>query len=115
MISRGALSGAILLVPTCAFMGILNGAFSEFGIYACLGLFLLLGLVHLFFRDESFDNLKAINLIIWIILPWLVILSLYAFLLEAYLAMFISLGFFFVFYLIHLMEDFLNLDEEKTA
>ena len=115
MISRGALSGAIVLVPTGAFMGISNGTFSEFGMYACLGLFLLLVIVHLFFRDENFDKLQAINMTLWIILPWLAILFLYAFSLGAYIAMFISLGFFVVFYLIHLMQDFLKLDKEKTA
>ena len=115
MISRGALSGAVVLVAVAAFIGISNGGFSEFGIYACLALFLLNVLVHVFFRDKNFDKLQAINTMVWMLLPWLAILSLYAFSLGAYVAMFISVGFFFLLYLIHLLQGVLELKEEKTV
>ena len=111
-ISIGALSGAVVLVSTCAWVGISKMAFSEFGMYACLGLFLVLLFLHVFFRDENFDKLQAINSMMWTLLTWLTILPLYAFLVGSYLAMFISLGFFFVFYLMRLMQRVLQ--EEST-
>jgi hypothetical protein len=45
--------------------------------------------------------------------PWLVILFLYAFSLEAYVAMFISLGFLIVIYLIHLLAGIIKSEKEK--
>ena len=111
-LSGASLNGAIVLISTCAFVGISKMTFSEFGMYACLGLFLVLLFLHVFFRDENFDKLQAINSMMWTLLTWLTILPLYAFLVGAYLAMFTSLGFFFVFYLMRLMQRVLQ--EEST-
>lgn len=115
MISKGALGGAVVAGPTAAYIGLANTTTSELFMYTFLGTFLLLVFLHLFFRDENFDKLQAINRTIWILVPWLAFLFLFAFSLGAYVSMFVSLGFIIVFYLIDLMQDILKLEEENAG
>jgi hypothetical protein len=99
--------------PSAAFVGLSNMATSEFWIYTFMVTFWGFIFLHWFFREENFDKLQAINNIIRILLPWFAILFLYAFILGAYVAMFISLGLFAVTYLIRLLLGLLKL--EKTT
>ncbi len=111
MISKGTLGGAVSLVPAAAFANLTGGPPSEFWLYIFVGTFLLFVFLHLFFRDESFDKLQAINHTVWILLGWLTSLVLFAFMLGAYVTMFVSLGFLIVIYLIHLLISVLKLEK----
>ena len=117
VLSKGALGAAIVGAPAAAFVGLsnsyTNAPTSELWMYTFMGTFLLLVFLHFFFQDESFDKQQVINTITWMLSPWLVILFLYAFALEAYLAMFISLGFLIVIYLIHLLAGIIKSEKEK--
>lgn len=115
MISKGGLGGAVVAGPAAAYVGLSNLTASGLFMYSFLGTFLLLVFLHLFFRDESFSELQVINTIKWMLLPWLAILFIFTFSLGAYVSMFVSLGFIIVFYVIHLMQGALKLDEENTG
>lgn len=114
-IANGALSVAVVIGPIAAFIGISNKTPSELWIYTVMGTFGLSVFLHWIFRDENFDKLQAIKNTILILFTWLAILFFYAFMLGAYIAMFVSLGFFIVVYVIHLLIDVLGLESEKES
>lgn len=114
-ISKGMLGGAIGLACAAAYIGVSKVQTSELWMYIFMGSFLLFAFLHLLFRDEDFDKLQAINKTIWVLLPWLAFLFLIAFMAGAYVAMFISLGFLIVIYLIHLLLGVLQLENENAG
>lgn len=115
MISKGALGFAVVVGPAAAFVGLSNMAFSELGMNTFMGASWVFALLHLLFRDESFDVLEIINTIIWILSPWLAFLLFFAFKAGAYVAMFICLVFLIVVYVIHLLIDVLNLESAEKS
>lgn len=114
-ISKGSLGGAVGIPTVAAWISLSNVPFSEMLMYSLMGTFWLFVFLHWFFRDEKFDKLQAINNIKLTLLTWLPIIFLYAFMVGAYLAMFVSLGFFIVIYLIHLLMGALNLKKEDNS
>ena len=111
MISKGTLGGAVTMGPAAAFASLTNSYPSDFWLYTFLGTFLIFIFLHLFFRDESFNKLQAVNSIIWILYGQLISLVLFAFILGAYITMFVSLGFLIVTYLNHLLVSVLKLEK----
>ena len=115
-LSGGFLAGAVGCATISATFALINNPPSEFWRYTFLGTFLLFVFLHFFFRDENFNKLQAINKIInWTLLPWLVILFVYAFAMKAYVAMFVSLGFLILIYFVHLLKDTLELEKENAG
>lgn len=115
MISKVTLGGAVSLCPAAAFASLTNPSPSEFWVYTFVGTFLLFVILHLFYRDENFDKLQAINNTIWILYGWLTSLVLFAFMLGAYTTMFVSLGFLIVTYLNHLLISVLKIKRENAG
>lgn len=117
MISKGALGFAVVAGPAAAFVGLsnsyTNAPTSEFWMYTFMASFWVFALLHLLFRDESFDRQQVISTIMWILSPWLAFLLLFAFMAGAYVAMFISLGFLIVIYLIYLLAGIIKSEKEK--
>jgi hypothetical protein len=114
VLSKGALGAAVAAGPTAAFIGISEMQTSDLWMYSFMGTFLLLIFLHWFFRDENFDRIQTIERILSVLLPLLFILFLYAFMMESFVAMFVSFGIFVVTYLIYLLVGILKFQLGKN-
>lgn len=110
LISKCALGASIGAGPIVAYVGLSNMQVSDLGNYIFIGVAIFAFLIHLLFKDANFDTLSALKSIIVVLLFWLPFLFFIALLQEAYLAMFVCIGFFILTYLINLLLGIIKLN-----
>ena len=115
IISKGALGAAVVAGPAAAFIGLLNAPSPGLWMNIYIVTFVIFVLLHFFFRDEGFDKLEVINTIIWILSPWLAILFFLGFKVGAYVAMFNSLGFLIIIYLMYLLKSIIKSEKQDIS